>query len=192
MGKRPIAVIVAGPNRAGKSTAAARLLPPGLVYLIADEIAKGLPSYPSGAADLEAGRILIMAMEDLERKRSDFAVETTLASRSLAARMIRLRASGYLFRLVFVWSPSVEFSIARVAARVRSGGHAIPEQTFRRRYRAGIGNFFSLYVPLADLWSVHDNISLEGFRLIAEGGLGAAESIHIPEAWREMREVGRG
>ena len=80
----------------------------------------------------------------------------------------------------------------RVAARVRSGGHAIPEETIRRRYMAGIRNFFQIYRPLADFWDVHDNIEMTGFRLIAEGGIGLEEMIHVPEAWRAIEEIGHG
>ena len=190
MSHSPVVVILGGPNGAGKSTAAARFLPPAMAFLHADEIAKGLPSYPSSRADLDAGRILIEEMELLERERADFAVETNLASRSLAARAARLRASGYLFRLIFIWSPDVEFSIARVAARVRSGGHAIPEETIRRRYSAGVRNFFQIYQPLADIWEVHDNIEVDGFRLIADGEMGGAESIHLTEVWQAFWEAG--
>jgi hypothetical protein len=92
---QPVVIILAGPNGAGKSTAAARLIPPSVTFLNADEIAKRLSTYPSVSADLEAGRILIREMDDLETRRADFAVETTLASRTLAPSMARLRRSGY-------------------------------------------------------------------------------------------------
>jgi predicted ABC-type ATPase len=184
-------VVLGGPNGAGKTTAAAGLLPGSLKYLNADEIAKGLPSHPSSAADLEASRILIDEMDECERLRESFAVETTLASRSLAPRMARLRSAGYFFRLVFIWSPSVDFSIQRVAARVRSGGHSIPEETIRRRYAAGLRNFFGLYRPLADIWDIHDNLGIDGFRLIAEGGRGIEDTIHLAAAWNQIEEAGR-
>jgi hypothetical protein len=32
---------------------------------------------------------------------------------------------------------------------VRIGGHDVPAQTVRRRYRAGLFNFFQLYLPMA-------------------------------------------
>lgn len=100
MSQQPKFMIVGGPNGAGKSTAAARLLPSGMTYVNADEVAKGLPNYPSQAADLEAGRIVLETMDSLADRREDFAVETTLAGVSLAARASRLRKSGYLFRLI--------------------------------------------------------------------------------------------
>lgn len=91
----PTFVVLGGPNGAGKSTAAAILLPAEMTFVNADEVAKGLPDYPSHAADLEASRLVLEQMDELEADRADFAVETTLAGRSLAARAARLRAVGY-------------------------------------------------------------------------------------------------
>ena len=96
-------------------------------------------------------------------------METTLASRSLAPRIARLRRSGYEFRLVFLFVPNADFSVERVAGRVRQGGHHIPEETIRRRYMAGIKNFFALYRPLADSWAVHDTTKIGCPAVIARG-----------------------
>jgi len=102
----------------------------------------------------------------LQKKRVDFAFETTLASRSFAPWITDLRKTGYAFNLVFLWLPNEDFAIARVAERVRMGGHNVPEKTIRRRYHAGIRNFFRLYRPLTDTWFFYDN-SGEEPRLIA-------------------------
>ncbi len=161
METHPLIIVLGGANGAGKSTAAATVLPQEIPFLNADEIAKTLPDYPSMAADLEASRIILTLMDEREENRDSFAVETTLASRSLAARVIRLKKVGYQFRLVYIWSASADFSVERVSSRVRLGGHDIPEDTIRRRYAAGLKNFFHLYLPLADFWEVHDNTSKE-------------------------------
>ena len=67
MVSKPLLIVLAGPNGAGKSTAATRLLPEDSPFLNADEIAKTLPNYPSSAADLEAGRIMLEQMNELGR-----------------------------------------------------------------------------------------------------------------------------
>ena len=189
--RAPLVIILAGPNGAGKSTAAAHLLPDGMIFPNADEIAKEQPGYPSRAADFQASRLLISRMDDLEESREDFAVETTLASRSLAPRVARLLRSGYLFRLVFLHLPSPELSIARVAGRVRLGGHHIPEETIRRRYAAGMRNFRELFQALADLWGVYDARRPIPPRPIARGKLSEVAMIADPIAWRSMQEGGR-
>ena len=44
----------------------------------------------------------------------------------------------------------------RVAERVASGGHNVPADTVRRRYRAGIQNFFKLYQPIVTSWTLYN------------------------------------
>ncbi len=183
----PKIIVIAGPNGAGKSTAAAHLVPSGTAFLNADEIAKGLSGYPSQAADIMAGRMLLTQMEELEQDRADFAVETTLASRSLAPRIARLRRSGYLFNLAFAFLPDSEMAVLRVAGRVRQGGHNIPEATIRRRYRAGLSNFLELYQPLADRWYVYDTTRPSPLKLIAEGIMGEAVQVEDPALWHLMQ-----
>ena len=187
MTSKPLIIVLAGPNGAGKSTAAVRLLPEGIPFLNADEIAKTLANYPSPAADLEAGRITLERMNEMEPLGSDFAVETTLAGRSLAARVRDLRVSGYRFRLLFLFLPSEEMAIARVADRVHLGGHNIPEPTIRKRYHAGIRNFFNLYLPLADRWSTYDNTQRDRPRFIAGGAMNRPLRVRRAELWDRMK-----
>jgi predicted ABC-type ATPase len=189
MSRRRVVIVVAGPNGAGKSTAAAHLVPDSIEYVNADEIAKTLDTYPSREADVTAGRLVLSRLDDLERTRSDFAVETTLAGLSLASRITRLRDSGYFFLLVFLWTPSAEFSIARVASRVRAGGHSIPEATIRRRYVAGQINFFQRYRPLADKWEVF-NSTMGLPTLVAEGTIESVQSVADEEVWAQLRSGG--
>jgi predicted ABC-type ATPase len=56
---------------------------------------------------------------------------------------------------------SVELAIERVAARVRQGGHDIPEAVIRRRYEAGWRNCRELYRNRVDSWQVYDNSGVE-------------------------------
>ena len=182
--RSPEILVIAGPNGVGKSTCAAKYLPVGMAFLNADEVAKELHGYPSAAADLLAGRIILGQMDEHESREESFAVETTLATRSLAPRIARLRQAGYRFHLVYVWSPSADFSVQRVSARVRAGGHHIPEETIRRRYVASFKNFVQLYRPIADVWDVLDNTSPEGLRLVASGNLGTEVVIKDPTIWK--------
>jgi len=66
---------------------------------------------------------------------------------------------GYRVSMFFIWLPSVDQAIARVATRVREGGHNIPEPTIRRRYDLGIKNLMSLYMPVLDEWFVYNGSS---------------------------------
>ncbi|PIQ95130.1 MAG: hypothetical protein CO148_03595 [Nitrospirae bacterium CG_4_9_14_3_um_filter_41_27] len=62
-----------------------------------------------------------------------------------------------------------EFAVERVAERVRMGGHNVHEETIRRRYYAGLRNFFKLYRHLADTWYFYDNSGKEKPVLLSYG-----------------------
>ena len=87
----------------------------------------------------------------------DFSLETTLAGKSYIVRLRQLKQQGYVIRLYFLWLPEIDMSVARVADRVRKGGHNIEADIIRRRYMAGIENLFHVYRPLLDSWILFDN-----------------------------------
>ena len=142
---RPSIVILAGPNGAGKSTVAPALLHDAFgvdEFVNADVIARGLSAFDPDRVAITAGRIMLARLHELAAQRADFAFETTLASRSFAPWLRGLRMSGYDLHLFFLWLSSADLAIARVADRVGMGGHFVPDDVVRRRYLAGIRNFF--------------------------------------------------
>ena len=48
-------------------------------------------------------------------------------------------------------------AIARVAERVRQGGHDIPAGVMRRRFAAGLRNLDAHYKNEVDAWAVYDS-----------------------------------
>lgn len=191
-GPRPSVVILAGPNGAGKSTAAPALLEGTLAvneFVNADVIARDLLAGDPDSAAIAAGRVMLTRLRELAGGRGSFAFETTLASRTFAPWLRDLRASGYDVQLVFLWLPSADFAIERVADRVRSGGHNVPEETIRRRYGTGLRNFFSLYMPLASAWRLYDSSDLVP-RLIAEGLETQPPRVYDGGVWGVVRRQG--
>jgi len=59
-----------------------------------------------------------------------------LASRLFAPWIAGLLKQGFEFHLVFLWLPSADFAVQRVADRVRIGGHDVPEATMPIRFLA--------------------------------------------------------
>lgn len=180
----PELFIIGGPNGAGKTTTALTLFPRlGITEFVnADAIAAGLsPLNPEGQARA-AGRLMLERLEELSRANQDFALETTLASRSFAPFARECQQRGYTFKLVYVWLKDTELALNRVARRVASGGHNIPDDIVRRRYERGRINFFELYRPLADEWAVLDN-SGNAAQLVARGGVGQEDEILLPDIW---------
>ena len=153
-------MILAGPNGAGKSTAAPALLHGALgvdEFVNADVIARGLSAFDPEGVAIAAGRVMLSRLRELAAQRASFAFETTLASRSFAPWLKELKTSGYEIHILFLWLPSAAFAIDRVAERVRAGGHDVPAETIRRRYRTGLRNFFNLYESLASTWRLYDS-----------------------------------
>jgi len=183
----PAIIIIAGPNGAGKSTSAPALVPVGVPYINADEIAKDLTGLPDDARrDFEASRRLLSDWDRYAAESASFAIETTLASRSLAPKIRKLKEIGYLFLLYFFWLPSPDLAVARVEERVRMGGHHIPEDVIRRRYQAGIRNFFEIFRPIADQWLLHSNVEPGQPVLIAEGRSNGQTTVADNHIWRKI------
>ena len=187
----PNVVVIAGPNGSGKSTAAPALLRDHLriaEFVNADVIAQGLSGFGSEQGALQAGRIMLDRLTDLAVQQADFAFETTLASRTFARRLRQLQAGGYQVHLLFLWLPSPEMAIARVASRVRCGGHHVPDEVVRRRYDAGLRNFFAVYRPFVDVWRMFDNSRGNGYELIAQETTEAGLHVEKTDTWKRIEE----
>lgn len=152
--------IIAGCNGAGKTTAAYTILPDiwqCQEFVNADEIARGLSPFNPESVAIQAGRLMLERIEILLEQGVSFAIETTLATRSYVQLVRKAQAKGYCVQLLFFWLNSPEVAIQRVAQRVAEGGHDIPKEVIKRRYYAGIRNFFDLYKDIVDSWMVVDN-----------------------------------
>ena len=152
--------IIAGCNGAGKTTAAYTILPDiwqCQEFVNADEIARGLSPFNPESVAIQAGRLMLERIEILLEQDVSFAIETTLATRSYVQLVRKAQAKGYCVQLLFFWLNSPEVAIQRVALRVAEGGHDIPKEVIKRRYYAGIRNFFDLYKDIVDSWMVVDN-----------------------------------
>jgi len=186
---RPLVVVIAGPNGAGKSTTAPQLLQGALAvheFVNADSIATGLSAFRPDSAAIAAGRVMIERLKELARARADFAFETTLASRTFAPWLYELRASGYRTHLAFLSLRSADLAVARVAERVRAGGHDVPENVVRRRFKGGLVNLFHVYPPVLDSWQVFDNSDLAQPHIIASSRGSTPPTVLDAAAWDNL------
>ena len=188
----PLVVVLAGPNGAGKSTSAPYLLKEALAvdeFVNADTIAQGLSAYRPDAAAVTAGRVMLERLRALANLRRDFAFETTLSGRSHARWLRELQRAGYRTHLIFLSLPSADLAIARVADRVRRGGHHVPDAVVRRRFVAGLRNLFSVYMHAVDAWTIYDNADVVSPHLVASRAFGAATIVADAEAWESLKEL---
>jgi predicted ABC-type ATPase len=152
--------VIAGPNGAGKTTFAKEFLPNEgecFEFVNADLIAGGLSPFAPERAAIWAGRIMLEQIHALADRGVDFGFETTLSGRTYIKLLHELKKKGYQIHLFFLWLSSVELALDRIKDRMKSGGHGVPESVVRRRFHRSLTNFFLLYKPLADTWSIHDN-----------------------------------
>jgi predicted ABC-type ATPase len=88
--------------------------------------------------------------------RQDFVFETTLGGATFTRLLQKAASEGLSVRVVFVGLETAAKHIDRVKARVARGGHDIPEDTIRRRYRESRVNLVRL-LPSLDELVVFDN-----------------------------------
>jgi len=163
--------ILSGCNRAGKTTASYALLPELLEcreFVNSDEFAKSLSPFDPSAASVSASRYMLAKINFLMERRADFSVETTLATRSLVNIIKKAKEQGYAVTLLYFWLATPDMAIERVKNRVEAGGHNIPEDVIRRRYKMGIQYLFRTYIPICDRWVIADNTK-PPFVVVAEG-----------------------
>lgn len=153
-------LMIAGPNGAGKTTAAMMLLPTFLhihEFVNADEIARGLNPLNSDGQAIAAGKIMLSRMQQLIDEGKSFGFESTGAGLSHLGTLKQCKAAGYVVKLAFLWLPSAEMAMKRVAIRVKNGGHNIPPNVIERRYHKGIHHLVHHYLPIADEAGIYDN-----------------------------------
>ncbi len=186
----PTVVVIAGPNGAGKSTAAPFLLKQALgilEFVNADQIAAGLSAYSPETVAFEAGRIMLKRLHELAAANVSFAFESTLSSRTFALFLTRCKAQGYKVHIFYVALPSAALAVSRVALRVKLGGHNIPSADIERRFQRSLQNLYSLYLPLADRWTVLDNAS--GTLHPIAHGTTRRTYVEEPDKWLNLKQL---
>lgn len=188
----PKLYIIAGCNGAGKTTASYTVLPEMLEckeFVNADEIARGLSPFNPESVVIDAGRLMLQRMDDLLSEGADFAFETTLSPRSYVRFINQAHKKGYFISLLFFWLPTPEQAIKRVDTRVRKGGHGVSAEVVRRRFRNGIKNLTTLYMPICDYWIIYDNSSAEArINVIASGERDATMNIGDTLSYKMITE----
>ena len=152
--------MIAGPNGAGKTTFAQSFLPAEAQcprFINADLIAAGLAPFVPASVAIKAGRLMVREIEECTARGVSFAVETTLSGLGYVRHIQEWRNRVYHISLFFLALPSAEMAVARVAERVRQGGHDIPEAVIRRRFAAGRQHFHEHYRHCVNAWALYDN-----------------------------------
>lgn len=156
-------IIIAGPNGAGKTTFARDFLPAEaqtLRFINADLIAAGLAPFNPETASFKAGRLMLEEIDECVDAGESFAFETTLSGLVYLKKIAVWQAMGYQVKLWFLSLPNEDIAVSRVALRVAQGGHNIPEDVIRRRFKAGLENFYKYYSKAVNSWALYDNYGI--------------------------------
>ncbi len=157
-------IIIAGPNGAGKTTFAQKFLPAEaktLRFINADLIAAGLAPFNPESVAVKAGRVMLEEIDKCVNAGQNFSFETTLSGLAYLHKIKIWQSLGYQVKLWFLSLPSADIAVSRVAIRVSQGGHNIPEQIIRRRFKAGLHNFHHRYNKVVDAWAFYENSDLQ-------------------------------
>ena len=164
----PVMHLVAGPNGAGKTTLVTRVLElvTGLPFINADVIAAA--HWPNAseqnsyqAAQAAAGQRLQMIAAG-----ESFIAETVFSHPSKLEVIQQAQTVGFSVDLHVVLVPE-DLCVARVADRVRRGGHRLPEEMVRQGYRR-LWTLVAQGRTMAERTQIYDNSrAASPLRLIA-------------------------
>lgn len=149
-------IVLAGVNGAGKSSiVGAALRENDADYFNPDEATRRIleenPDMSLQHANVRAWhvgrRLLGRAIELRER----FVFETTLGGRTMTGLLLKAANVGIPVRVFYIGLESADLHVRRVQARVRRGGHDIPEERIRQRYMSSRANLVRLIPHLAEL-----------------------------------------
>lgn len=113
-------------------------------------MARGLSPLDPTLGAFQAGRLLLEEARSLIAAKASFAIESTLSGKAQVALIRKAKALGYRILLHYIVIGSATQAVARVALRVKQGGHHVPEDGVRRRFDRSRRHFLEDYLPLAD------------------------------------------
>jgi predicted ABC-type ATPase len=168
----PQIFVLAGTNGAGKSSVGgATIRARGGQYFNPDEAAARIraaqphlsATQANSAAWHEGKRLLQQAIA----QRQHYNFETTLGGQTFTRLLVEAAEAGFEVRVWYVGLNSPEAHLARIRARVKHGGHDIPEADVRRRFDQSRLQLVTLLPHLREL-RVYDN----SFDAAPHAGLG--------------------
>lgn len=143
--KKPVLIIIAGPNGSGKTSLTTKILKhewiEGCVYINPDNIARddfGDWNSPD-AVRSAANKAQEMRYQCIDRGQS-LLFETVLSSDEKVHFIQHAKEAGYFVRLFFVGTDHPSINASRIAHRVMEGGHDVPISKIISRYSKSIAN----------------------------------------------------
>ena len=143
-------IVFAGPNGSGKSTITG-YLQINVDYVNADAIKKAI-----SCTDLEAAIKATEMRESLLEENKSFAFETVLSTERNLNFLKKAKDKDYFIKSYFILTNDVNINISRIEQRVAKGGHGVPVDKIRSRFKKSIDNLKEL-IKISDVCNVYDN-----------------------------------
>lgn len=199
---RPLYLIFAGVNGAGKSTFyrsdmwRMRGMQGAIPRVNPDELLVAANGDPNSTSNqLKAAREAIRKIDGYIAKQHSFNQETTLCGKLSLKHIRNAKSKGFRIVMYYIGVASPQLAEARIQHRAELGGHFINPATVERRYWASISTF-SRALDLCDIAIAIDNS--EEFVSIAQWqqgilswvgnlkhhGAWLMEAINIDNIWR--------
>lgn len=159
--KKPVLIIIAGPNGSGKTSITNKILEhewiENCLYINPDIIAnETFGDWNSPVAVIKAANLAAQMREDCIAKKHSLIFETVLSANDKITFVKKAKEQGFFIRLFFVGTESPTINASRIAQRVLEGGHDVPITKIINRYSKSIAN--CCYVAkLADRTYIYDN-----------------------------------
>ncbi|MBR1635030.1 MAG: zeta toxin family protein [Lachnospiraceae bacterium] len=155
--KLPEVIVFAGPNGSGKTTITGMAKTVG-EYINADDIKRTIL-----CSDIEAAVKAEELRERMIEQRRDFTFETVLSTDRNLKLLQKAKKRGYFVRCIYILTSNADINIARVSARQALGGHGVPEEKVRIRYKRALSLIPNL-ISVCDILHIYDN-TVEPFRI---------------------------
>ncbi len=159
LNKKPMILVLAGPNGSGKSTITQYFEKVGS-YTNADDVVAA-----TGMSNEDAARLVDQKRYDSIEAKEDFTFETVLSSNFKLKILRKAKEQGYFIKCVFVLTVDPLINVARVMARVASGGHDVDRDKIIGRYHKSLANI-KILMEICDILHVYDNTTSKPVRII--------------------------
>jgi len=182
----PRLIIVAGANGSGKTTFAVPYTEQiGVQFLNADQFAKAYADRGEDSAMIKRGREFFRRLNNALDREEDVVMETKLSGTYTSKVARKANSRGYIVEVIYMFLNSEDQCVERVAIRRRKGGHDVPEDDIRRRFKRSLLNFRFDLSDISDVWFLYYNGG-QSYQLVSSKAEGTIVDEHLNELFKKL------